>query len=256
MADDTDSKQAAAAALGDDAEAYVDNRVHRVGDDLDRLAGWCASATLGLDVATGAGHTASALREAGVDRVVATDAAPAMVDTATTTFDGLEGAVTDAEALPFREDTFDAVACRIAAHHFPDPGAFVDEVARVLEPGGTFAFEDNVAPDDDRLDEFLNTVERLRDPTHVRSHTVDEWLDRMEAAGLRVEETRVVTKTINYDDWVAQLDTPESNRDRLRELFADPPSGADDLFEIERENGTVASFANLKLLVRATKPGA
>jgi ubiquinone/menaquinone biosynthesis C-methylase UbiE len=273
MTDDTGRKRAAADAFDEHASAYVDSRVHRMGDDLARLADWCADADRALDVATGAGHTAAAVwdrvdeqrestergavtdgnRDRGVDGVVAADAAPSMVETATDENPGLVGVVADAEALPFADDAFDAVTCRIAAHHFPDPEAFVREVARVTEPGGTFAFEDNIAPEDDALDAFLNDVERLRDPTHHRSHRESEWTAWVEAAGFSVEETRVVTKEIGYASWVEQLDTPAENRRELRERFADPPEGATDLYEITHEDGDLVSFSNLKVLLRATR---
>lgn len=253
MTDDTNGKRAAAASFGEHASAYVDSRVHRIGDDLERLSGWCADAGCALDVATGAGHTASAIFDHGVERVVAADAAPDMVETAMDVNAGLDGVVAGAEDLPFADDAFDAVACRIAAHHFPDPGAFVREVARVTGDGGTFAFEDNIAPADDDLDAFLNDVERLRDPTHHRSHRESAWVEWIEAAGFTVEETRVVKKEIGYESWVEQLDTPEENRRELRARFADPPEGAAELYEITHEDGDVVSFSNLKILVRATR---
>lgn len=252
MTQQADRKQSTAARFDQHTAAYLENSVHRAGDDLDQLGRWCSSATRGLDVATGAGHTAGALTSAGVDDVVATDAAPGMVETAVTAFQTVSGVVCDAEALPFDAGSFDAATCRIAAHHFPDPQAFVDEVARVLEPGGTFAFEDNVAPNDDDLDEFLNTVERLRDPTHVRSHRVSQWLDWLEAAGFTVEESRVVKKPIEYDDWVATQETPAEKRRELAAAFESAPPGAEALYELTFEEG-VESFANLKVLVRATR---
>lgn len=253
MRESRDRKRSAAARFGDRAAEYLDSDVHRAGDDLDRLAGWCASAERGLDVATGAGHTAGALLDTGVDRVVAADAAPAMVTTATAAFPGLEGVVCDAERLPFAAGSFDAVTCRIAAHHFPSPTAFVDEVARVLEPGGTFAFEDNVAPADDALDDFLNTVERLRDPTHVRSHAVADWIEWLEDAGFAVETSSVVTKRLEFDGWIANVDAPAERRERVAAAFEEAPPGAAETFEITRGDGTIESFANLKLLVRATR---
>jgi SAM-dependent methyltransferase len=253
MTEDTGDKRAAADAFDEYAAAYVDSDVHRAGDDLDSLADWCAGADRALDVATGAGHTAGAILERGVHKVVAADAAPGMVRTAEREFAGVRGVVADAERLPFRDDTFDAVACRIAAHHSPDPAAFVKRVAAVLEPGGTFAFEDNIAPADDDLDAFLNGIERLRDPTHVRSHRESEWRAFVENAGFRIEESLVVPKWIDYRDWVVQLETPAPARRELESRFADPPAGATELFAIEYEEGNVVSFANLKLLVRATR---
>ena len=253
MREASDRKRDAASRFGGRAGDYLDSDVHRAGDDLDRLAGWCESAERALDVATGAGHTAGALRDAGVDRVVATDAAPAMVATATAAFPGLEGVVCDAERLPFAAASFDAVSCRIAAHHFPAPTAFVDEAARVLEPGGTLAFEDNVAPADDALDAFLNDVERLRDPTHVRSHGVAEWIEWLEDAGFAVETASVASKRIEFDEWVANVDASAERRERIAAAFEAAPPGAAERFEFVREGGSIESFANRKLLVRATR---
>lgn len=253
MGDDLGRKRAAADTFDEHASGYVDSKVHRQGDDLQMLAEWCSGATRALDVATGAGHTAGGVRATGVLDVVATDAAPSMIRTTRREFPDVQGVVADAERLPFRDGAFDAVTCRIAAHHFPSATAFVDEVARVLEPGGLFAFEDNIAPQDDDLDEFLNAVERLRDPSHVRSHRQSEWSKWVSDAGLDIEETMVLTKTIDYRDWVAQLDAPEDNRRELERLFSDPPDGATELFEIEHDEQGVTSFASLKILLKARR---
>lgn len=252
MTDDTDQKRAAAGSFDEHASAYVDSRVHRAGDDLEQLAAWCRDANRALDVATGAGHTAGAILQEGVTSVVATDAAPNMVRTAQSNFPGVTGVVADAERLPFHRSTFDAVTCRIAAHHFPDPGTFVAEVGRVISPGGTFAFEDNVAPEDETLGAFLNDVERLRDPTHVESYTPSRWEQWFRDTGFDIDESFIISKTIDYRDWVTQLDTPRENRERLEALFADPPTDAEELYDISRDEDGVKSFANLKVLVRAT----
>lgn len=251
MTDDAGQKRDAASSFDEHAASYVTSEVHRAGDDLETLASWCDDAELALDVATGAGHTAGAIADAGADRVVAADAAPNMVRTAVSEYPAVEGVVADAERLPFQTDGVDAVSCRIAAHHFPDPRTFVREVARVLEPGGTFAFEDNIAPPDPDLDAFLNRVESLRDPSHVRSHTQSEWERWISDAGLSVERSFVVKKTIDFEYWTEQLDvSPETTRE-LQRLLADPPEGGERLFEIERSDGRVVSFANLKVVLRA-----
>lgn len=251
--DDTGRKRASAASFGRAAEAYLDSTVHREGADLDRLASWCEDASRALDVATGAGHTAGALAAAGVPRVVAVDAASGMVATAEGAFDGIEGAVADAERLPFAADAFDAVACRIAAHHFPEPTAFVGEVARVLAPGGTLAFEDNVAPPGDALGTFLNRVERLRDPTHVESHPTERWRAWLSNAGLVVEETTHLKRTLEFDEWTAAQSLSAAERDRVEAALLDASEEAVEAFEIDTEGGRVRSFANLKVLVRAMR---
>src|SRR5207253_517625 len=73
-----------------------------------------------FDVATGGGHVANALRGAGLD-VVTIDRAPGMKP----------DVVSRAEEIPFADESFDVVACRVAAHHFQDPSAALKEMARV-----------------------------------------------------------------------------------------------------------------------------
>ncbi|WP_121741764.1 class I SAM-dependent methyltransferase [Natronorubrum halophilum] len=253
MRDDSEAKRAAASSFDVAAVDYFDSDVHRQGTDLERLADWCRDADEVLDVATGAGHVAGAVAERGVSTVVAVDASRAMVATAEREFDGVAGAMADAERLPFAANSFDAVSCRIAAHHFPDPEAFVAEVARVLRPGGTFAFEDSVAPDDDALESFLDRVERLRDPTHVRSYRTDRWCEWLEERGFVVEGVHRLRKTLEFDSWTAAQSVDADRRAELESVLLDASPAAASFFEIEAEDGTVRSFANLKALVRATR---
>ncbi|MFP9059679.1 class I SAM-dependent methyltransferase [Natrialbaceae archaeon A-chndr2] len=249
----SERKRAAANAFDDAAAHYLESDTHSGGADLERLADWCADATRALDVATGAGHTAGAVAARGVDRVVAADAAPSMVATALEADDGLEGAVLDAERLPFAPGSFDAITCRIAAHHFPDPVAFVSEVARVLEPGGTFAFEDSVAPEDEGLGEFINHVERLRDPTHVECYTTERWLGWLRAAGFEIEATERTKKRLDFEHWADGQSCTGEPRYEVQRLLREASPDAKAAFEIEVVDGRVESFANHKCLIRARR---
>src|SRR3954454_1654578 len=104
------------------AGAYRESPTHREGDDLDALVAWCEPGpdVEALDVATGGGHVARRLAQAGC-RVTTCDAAQGM----------RPDVVCPAEQLPFPDGSFDVVACRIAAHHFIDVAAAVREMARV-----------------------------------------------------------------------------------------------------------------------------
>ncbi len=246
-----DSKQDVATAFGRASTGYRDSPVHRGGRDLSLLSEWASEATLALDIATGAGHTANALMRTGVEEVLVLDLTREMVEMAQSSFPLLRGVVGDAEALPFADNTFDAVSCRIAAHHFPDPATFVSEVARILAPGGVFVLEDNVAPEDEALAEFLNTVEAIRDPTHVESYPEQTWRDWLSAAGFVVEETAWVRRTIEFDSWVDRMNVPEDRLSELQELFDKAPNAARRYFDIWYAENGVASFTTPKLLVRA-----
>jgi len=250
---DADRKAASAAAFGAGAAAYRESAVHSEGADLATLASWCGDARVALDVATGAGHVAGALRGAGVERVVATDAAPAMAATCRASYPGVEAVVGDAERLPVATGAVDAVTCRIAAHHFPDPEAFVAEAARVLRPGGTFAFEDNVAPAADGVAAFVNRLERMRDPTHVRSHAAGTWRDWLREAGFSVETTEHVVKRIEVGPWIDRAPGSASEA-AIRETLDGAPAPAAEALAFRRdETGRVTSFGSPKALFRAVR---
>ncbi len=123
------------------AADYAISAVHAQGTSLARLLAllplqptWRV-----LDVATGAGHTAHTLAP-HVRQVIAVDLTlPMLAQTRQLAqakgLSQVEVSAGDAEAIPFAAASFDLVTCRLAAHHFPEIGRFLAEVARVLKPG-------------------------------------------------------------------------------------------------------------------------
>ena len=99
-----------------------------------------------LDVACGIGATARLMaREFGLD-VVGLDASTANVAKAENLLGGETAAFVtgDAAALPFPDDSFDAVVCECAVSTFADQARVVAEFARVLKPGGVVGITDMV----------------------------------------------------------------------------------------------------------------
>jgi SAM-dependent methyltransferase len=184
------------------AEAYRESEAHRAGADLDLLVEWAGGRTA-LDVATGGGHVARRLREAGFD-VVTVDPAPGMQ----------ADVVSHAEHLPFADGSFDVVVTRIAPHHFADVGAAVQEMARVS--GGLVLVVDNLYRGD-RVEE----AERLRDPTHVRNYGEDEWRELFAQAGLEVEAVELIDTDIDVEAWLARAGCEGDEAERVRALLSD-----------------------------------
>ena len=122
--------------------------------------------------------------------------------------------VSRAEELPFEDGSFDVVTCRIAPHHFEDIRKAIAEMARVTQ--GIVVIEDNVF-----VDERVEEAERLRDPTHVRCYSEEEWKEMLTEAGLEVEQLEHFERHPVVADWLARVDTPAADAARVCELLAD-----------------------------------
>jgi len=187
----------------DRAEAYVASDAHRAGEDLDQLVAWAAGARTALDVATGGGHVARRLREAGLE-VVTSDPAPGM----------RPDVVCRAESLPFADGAFDVVACRTAAHHFADPAAAVREMARVSR-------DRVLLVDTVYMGEEVEEAERRRDPSHVRNYTEAEWRGFVEDAGLGIDEVGFSAHTFDFAAWLARTGCEGEEAQLVEALLAD-----------------------------------
>ena len=234
------------------AANYATSASHAGGDDLAWFSSRAASVApgLALDVACGGGFSTRALASAG-HRVLATDLTPESVMAARSAVgvkrvSWVAGA---AERLPVASESVNVVGCRIAPHHFADIAAFVDEVARVLVPGGLFLLVDTTVPEDETLARWLDDVERQRDPSHQRSWPPSRWRAVVSGARLRVDETQEYRKRHEIEPWLARSGCTGAAAESVREAFAGASDAARAAYLIDGE-----SYTDTKLCLRATKP--
>lgn len=197
-----------------------------------------------LDVATGGGHTAVWLAENGWT-VTASDLSPAMLERASELAASrgvaIKTALHEAERLPYGDGAFQIVTCRVAAHHFSNPAAFVSEVARVLGPGGVFLLIDGSVPDGEpEAAEWIHAVEKWRDPSHGRFLSPAEWSGLCRDAGLEI--LRCGTTPFKQPDlhWYFETaGTPETNRGEVMKLIKSAPDQAVRAFGLAEEDGKI-----------------
>ena len=208
------------------ADAYRRSITHASGDDLDRVVELCTPrpGLKVLDVASGGGFVAERLRAEGCT-VVSLDPSPGM----------RADVLARAEDIPFEDGSFDVVVTRIAPHHFEDIGRAVREMARVTSR--VVVIEDTLFSS-----ERHEQAERLRDPSHVRNYTLEEWRGLLADAGLEIEQEEKFEKVHPLEAWLARTGCKGKDAERVKELLADrmTPDGA--------------AWTDTKIVLEARKP--
>jgi ubiquinone/menaquinone biosynthesis C-methylase UbiE len=253
-----DAKQRAMEQFGATAEYYVASKSHQAGDDLPRMIELAQPRSTDrlLDIATGGGNVARVFSP-HVGEIVASDLTPRMLAAVEASFAklGLTNvtiAEADAEQLPFEDGSFDIVTCRIAPHHFPHPDRFVLETARVLRPGGRFLLVDSTVPPGE-VGEFWNRFEMMRDPSHVRTLTTDEWSALIRESGLELHAVEDYPKRHEFADWVGRADVPGAGIDGLLATIRDAGEAVQSHARTEWDGDQLVAFTDIKTLFFATK---
>ena len=211
--------------FGDNARRYVHSQVHARGASLHemvRLANpqphWLA-----LDVAPGGGHSALAIARR-VRLVAAVDITLPILHAARD-FARAQGQTNifwvqgDGGRLPFGDHLFDLITCRVALHHFSDQAGAIQDWTRCLKPGGRLVLVDNVGPDDDDANAYVNAFEKLRDPSHGRLHPQSVLASFIRDAGLILLDSMSLRKPMLFHPWMERMQVGAQKRARLTKLL-------------------------------------
>lgn len=229
------------------ADKYVTSESHAKGMDLPLLIHWLNPDPKweALDIATGGGHVAKTLSP-HVAKVVATDLTREMLTNTAQhlkpTCSNMVFVVADAENLPFLDASFDVVTCRIAPHHFPRPQKFIEEIQRVLKTDGLFLMIDNVAPEEPQQSHFLNTMELLRDESHVHCLSIQQWEKLMQSAGLTEVKSHHRKKTHHYPTWVERTANSQDQIQRVSEYILAAKKEIQDYFSVKKDAEGIQSI--------------
>lgn len=241
------------------AQGYVTSDVHSQGADLDRLLEIAAPSAdwLGIDIATGGGHTALKLAP-HLRRMIATDYAPTMLEAArqfisTKSVTNIDFVPADAEKLPFADNSIDLVACRVAAHHFPSIFRFIQEAARVLKVGGRLIIHDHLLPEDKNAAEYIEAFDTLRDPSHNRALNETEWRADFLDAGLTVDHAEMLRRHAKMLPWAERQGCSAEVIQKLHIMMVQAPKTVADFINIQCAGTDDASFEHVYMLIAGTK---
>jgi ubiquinone/menaquinone biosynthesis C-methylase UbiE len=159
-----------------------------------------------LDVACGPGILSAAMAKAARE-VVAFDLTPQMLKKAAhrcseAGLDNVTFREGNAAALPFADAAFDAVVTRLSVHHFDRPKQVIEEIFRVLRPGGSFVIADVISSEVPAEAELQNAIEVLRDPSHVRMLSGSELTSLVMDSGFAIESVTTWDKPREFEEWM------------------------------------------------------
>ncbi|EDX9486913.1 methyltransferase domain-containing protein [Salmonella enterica] len=241
--------------FGSQANAYLHSAVHAAGRDLARLAQRLSGFSQAnvLDMGCGAGH-ARFVAAQHVNSVVAYDLSASMLEV-------VAGAAEErhlrnitlrqgyAEELPFEDASFEVVISRYSAHHWHDVGQALREVHRVLKPGGVLIIMDVMSPGHPVRDIWLQTVEALRDTSHVRNYSSGEWLAMVNKAMLVTNTVITDRLSLEFRSWVTRMRTPVPLVEAIRLYQASAPAEVKRYFELQDDG----SFSSDTIMLEAYK---
>lgn len=120
------------------------------------------------------------------------------------------------EELPFLDESFDIVFSRLAFHHFTEADTVFAEMVRVLKPGGKLVMIDMEAAGTE-LRETEDSIEKLRDASHVRNMSKDEMIGLFAAHGLSIRKCETTEMQQKLKNWLALTKTPEKIQREITE---------------------------------------
>lgn len=210
-----------------------------------------------IDIACGPGVVTAALAPNAAS-VVAFDATDEMLAKAKARctkagVDNVEFKSGDAEHLPFADAKFDGAVTRAALHHFVDPQRAIDEMFRVLRPGGIAVFADVISSEDDDESRLHNAVERLRDPSHVRMLPASVLDAAARQAGFRDLEAATWDMDRELEEWLAIASDPVRSDPVRIVVRALAEAGRSAGIGLSVKDGKVVFFHRWVFL-KATKP--
>jgi ubiquinone/menaquinone biosynthesis C-methylase UbiE len=140
-----------------------------------------------LDIGCGTGWAVGlAARAAGnKGSFYGVDLSPKMIEKAKENFAGNDNFYfyeANSESLPLEDNFFDNIICTNSFHHYLNPEIAMNEIHRVLKPGGKIFILDPTA--DSWFIKAIDKIIKLFEPQHVKIYSSEEFRNLIEGAGL------------------------------------------------------------------------
>lgn len=185
-----------------------------------------------LDVAAGTGIFSRALAPS-VSQVTSLDLSPDMIrqgnqENEQHQISNIQFVQGLAENMPFEDNSFDLVVSRLAFHHFTNPYKVFREMVRCGKKESTIAVIDMISPRESELNQSYNHYETLRDTSHVKALTREEFIKMYEAFGMKILTCEALKVEKSVRDWLTLTKTDDETSSRIVDDLKDELAGGNE----------------------------
>ncbi|ENV34907.1 SAM-dependent methyltransferase YafE [Acinetobacter gerneri DSM 14967 = CIP 107464 = MTCC 9824] len=237
----------------DKSEAYLHSQVHAQGVEFAKMRELLQKNSFKkvLDLGCGGGHVSYQVAPI-VEEVVAYDVTQSMVETVLKHakqqgLNHVTGQVGCAEHLNFAPQSFDCIISRYSAHHWQNVGQAMLEMKRVLSEQGKVIIFDILGQSDPILDTFLQSIEMIRDPSHVRDYSLQEWCNFAEYAGFRIETIEKQKLELDFSSWITRMQSPDHAAETILYLQSKVSDRVRKYFDIQADGSFCSEAVYLVL---------
>ncbi|ENX42635.1 class I SAM-dependent methyltransferase [Acinetobacter sp. NIPH 2100] len=237
----------------DKSQAYLTSTVHAQGIEFQKMQQLIQSHQIKtvLDLGCGGGHVSYQVAPF-VDHVTAYDLTPSMVELVAEQAKqkGLVNIAAQqgvAELLPFADQSFDCIISRYSAHHWQNVAQAMAEMYRVVAQQGKVIIVDILGNSNPVMDTFFQTIETIRDPSHVRNYSLREWAGFAEYAGFTVETVEKQHLDLEFQSWTERMQTPEYAVQTIRDLQRKTSDQTRQYYQIQTDGSFRSEVAYLVL---------
>ena len=133
---------------------------------------------------------------------------------------------------PFADGSLDLITSRVAAHHFRNFEAALDEARRTLRTGGSLVIADSIAPEDSGVADWMNDIELRRDFSHMENRKISVIRAMLEHRGFVVAGSEHERVYLWFNDWVARTKVTEAEVQELRREFQEASPEVKGAFQV------------------------
>lgn len=178
--------------------------------------------------------------------IYAFDISPEMIEKAKTNvknagINNISFFLGNAEEMEFEDDFFDAAFMRLTIHHFEFPDLILNEIKRILRPGGRIILMEALNFDDRRAEEFYDAVNEIREPSLYKFYSGSEFQNML---GKHFENVEYKTKSydLNLEKWLSWYEETE----RVLDMFYTADDYIKKVFALRPvDNGHLVTLSNI-----------